>query len=273
MDAFLENLARIGLEKFGRFYGIYRGIVVSNSDPNGRGRIQALCPAVGHKEGKAPKVWIDSAMNGAGADRGTFWPPEVDDSVWLAFQYGDPSLPGLYWGGWFGAPKGTNDVPDEFSKGANDPVRKRGFVTRGGHVLLFDDTPGKEVVRLSWHQAAGSSSDLSKSADRTQGKTGKIEFASDQSITIVDPSGNKVVISGGNITIHASSTVTIEGQDFQANTTTVELTKGADAPVPRGPDLLQWLSSHTHGSSMGPTSPPLAPPLPAILAQSTKVGH
>lgn len=292
-EAFLENLIRIGLEYFGRFYGIYRGIVVSNSDPEARGRIKVIVPAVGHKEGAPPNVWVEPAFDGAGSNRGGFWPPEIDDGVWISFQNGDPRRPEVYWGGWYGAPDSKTEVPTEFQNGDGKPVDRRGWVTRAGHVVVFDNENGKEAIRIIWHKPISSDkslTDRSVTADRTKGDSAKLAFESDGSITLEDKSKNtailnasgielrdkdqnKIVISGGKIEITSSNEVNVITKGFNAKTQTVTLTDGADAAAVRGPDLLRWLSSHIHPTSSGPSGPPSSPPPQSILAKKTKVGR
>ena len=51
---------------FGRYLGLYRAIVVDNKDPQERGRVRLLIPAVGHEEeADVPKnVWALPCMNG-----------------------------------------------------------------------------------------------------------------------------------------------------------------------------------------------------------------
>jgi hypothetical protein len=93
-------------------------------------------------------------------------------------------------------------------------------------------------------------------------------------IKLKDKSGNYVQISAsGEVTIKSSGAVTVESPKLVANTQLVSLTTGADSPAVRGTDLMRWLLTHTHGSAMGPTSPPVVPPPPTILAQKTKVGR
>jgi hypothetical protein len=285
-ETFLENLVRIGLEHYRKYYGIYRGVVSKNNDPNATGRVQAYVPAVGHRKEAFPDVWIMPAMSGAGANRGEFNPPEVGDAIWVSFASGDASMPQVYWGGWYGVPtKGKPEVPTEMAYQGGYPQR-RGWVTRMGHVLVFDDEKGKEAVRIFWHKPEPGDPALTKrdqTADRTKGKHAKLAFESDGTvviedqneasvtlnttgITIKDKDGNTIVLSNGNLDITTS-------KEINLITPAVNLTKGADVPTVRGPDLLQWEAGHTHGTAWGPSSPPIVPPPQTILAKKTKVGR
>ena len=80
----------------GRLYGKYRGIVQSNEDPTGRGRLQVSVPAV---LGSRP-VWAMPCVPYAGQGVGLFALPPVGAGVWVEFEAGDPSYPiwvGCFW--------------------------------------------------------------------------------------------------------------------------------------------------------------------------------
>lgn len=183
-----------GLEQLGRFYGVYRALVTRIDDPDGRGRVQAICPQAGHAA--APDVWIDPAQGG-GDNRGIFWPPEVGDTVYVAFENGWPGRPRLYIGGWYAAD--PQERPAEFAPDDQNRPRRRGMITRGGHTLVFDDSPGAEAVTLSWHATAPgdeSLTDVQVSADRTRGRTSSVTFNKDGGIVAVDAAGSQVAMDG-----------------------------------------------------------------------------
>lgn len=79
----------------GRFFGMYRGVVVSNSDPQGKGRLKL----------KVPQVLLDEVTGWAdpvtqpGVLRTT---PAVGEGVFVVFEGGDPSFP--IWTGTFVPP-------------------------------------------------------------------------------------------------------------------------------------------------------------------------
>lgn len=272
---FFHNLMLHGLEYFKRYYGVYRGLVTRIDDPQGRGRIQAYVPTVG--QDRAPDVWIDPAFSGAGMDRGSFFPPEVGDSVWISFFNGDSSQPSVYWGGWHG----KTDVPNEFapstetigSETAKVP-RRRGIITRKGHRILFTDEDGEEAVEIAWHkpsstppsgQAASDSQQMNDakvtnvvdpeaihSYDRTEGDTHYIRFTS-EGITLQNKAGVSVQILVAN-------------QKVIVNAEKVELASGADNKAVRGDEWMRWAMNHNHGTAWGPSSPPLNPPPQSILS-------
>lgn len=246
-ETFFENLVIHGLEYFKRYYGVYRGIVVNNSDPQKQGRVYAYVPGVGQQ--KAPEVWIYPAMNGAGLDRGSFWPPEVGDAVWVSFSNGDPSKPLVYWGGWYG----KDDLPEEFDYADGKPDR-RGFVTRGGHRVVFSDADGDERVEISWHKSEAV--DDRKETPSRDGDTAFLKFTEGGIVLQVKDQKTQIVIEDGKITIDAEQ---------------VEIATGADTPAIRGNEWLQWAQTHVHGTPLGPSSPPTTPIPPTVLSKNTKL--
>lgn len=201
---FVEQVIRFGLEKFGRYYSIYRAQVMRNDDPESRGRVQVMVPQVGHTESRYPDRWVGPAQEGAGANRGSFFPPEVGDSVWVEFLFGDPSTPGVYHGGWYGYDEKAqkSEAPVEF-KYSNKKPQRRGIVTRMGHVLQFVDEPGQEAVRLLWHKPdpgddALKATGTSKSADRTKGGHSHLVFESNGDARITNMNGALVHLDAAN---------------------------------------------------------------------------
>jgi hypothetical protein len=81
-----------------RFYGKYRGTVVSNLDPMMIGRIQVIVPAV---SGVALSSWAMPCLPFAGIQNGFFTVPMPGSGVWIEFEQGDPDYPiwvGCFWG-------------------------------------------------------------------------------------------------------------------------------------------------------------------------------
>jgi hypothetical protein len=296
-DSFYEAFLLRGLEGFRKYYGWYRGTVTRVDDPTRRGRIQAKVLQVGHTI--APNAWIDPAFEGAGTDRGAFFPPEIGDSVRVAFEHGRPDKPILYIGGWYG----EADLPTEFAYTEGKKVtgqtgtvavpERRGIVTRKGHRLLFADVDGEEAVELSWHKpdpsdaalTADARGDRSQTADRTTGKTSTLLFNADGDVVLSNQNGSKVTLSAKNKNIviedENKNVVTIDKSGVVVDATktgkivlkgvTVEVADGADTPAVRGRELDTWLKSHTHGTAWGPSTPPLSPPPPSILSKNVKL--
>ena len=81
-----------------RYYGKYRGTVITNVDPMQIGRIQVIVPDV---SGVLPSSWAMPCVPVAGINTGVFTVPQIGSGVWIEFEQGDPDRPiwvGGYWG-------------------------------------------------------------------------------------------------------------------------------------------------------------------------------
>lgn len=307
MDVYtlLEQATYYGLEYFKIYPGLYRAQVDDNQDPEERGRIRCCCPAV--RQRKPYKVWIKPAFSGAGVNRGTFWPPEVGDVVYLSFRLGNPSKPEFYVGGWYGYPGDKTDLPAEFTY-TNGKPQKRGFLTRGGHSLVFSDEPENEYIRFTWHKTdAGGLDDEAVTPDRAAGEFAIMEIGKDGGITlsnkngssiflsaegeninilseqghsvsltadginIVHQDGNLVALDKNDLTLIGASNTNITGGACNIKTGGVFLGDPAAFKAVLGELLVQYLSTHTHGTGVGPSSPPIVPPPPTILSNAVKL--
>jgi hypothetical protein len=81
-----------------RLYGIYRGVVFDNKDPDGLNRVRITIPQV---FGDSPSGWSWSSGN-SGIDLNI---PDIGQGVWVTFEGGDPSFP--VWFGVFGTEQGS----------------------------------------------------------------------------------------------------------------------------------------------------------------------
>ena len=120
-------------------YGVHLARVTANDDPEQLGRVRLVALGVTGKE----EFWARVATLSAGPNRGTWFIPEVDDEVLVAFEAGDlrrPIVIGSLW----------NDVarPPETDP-ARKVVRERGIEvedTNGNGIVL---EPGGIRIRAS----------------------------------------------------------------------------------------------------------------------------
>lgn len=80
-----------------KFYGKYKGEVVSNTDPEQRGRLRVKVPAVYGEE----ENWALPCVPFAGPGVGFFALPPTGAKVWVEFEGGDRDYPiwaGCFWG-------------------------------------------------------------------------------------------------------------------------------------------------------------------------------
>jgi hypothetical protein len=70
------------------FYGKYRGVVVNNLDPMGRGRIQVQVLNVSETS-----PWAVPCLPAGGPPQAQFQLPPIGSGVWVEFEGGDPAYP------------------------------------------------------------------------------------------------------------------------------------------------------------------------------------
>jgi phage baseplate assembly protein V len=102
-------------------YGVYRAVVTDNRDPEERGRVKVRAEGL-------EEAWAELATLMAGNGYGTWFRPEPDDEVLVAFEAGDPRQPYVV-----GALWGKGDRPPE-----SDSAVKT-ISTRCGAKITIDD--------------------------------------------------------------------------------------------------------------------------------------
>jgi uncharacterized protein involved in type VI secretion and phage assembly len=115
----------------GAFYGVYEATVLDVRDPEGLGRVRVRPSSL--RIGGVEKAWARLATLMAGNRRGTWFVPDVDDEVLVAFEAGDPGRPYVVGALWSSAA-----TPPETMDGAGDNPR-RVIATRGGARIAIDD--------------------------------------------------------------------------------------------------------------------------------------
>jgi Type VI secretion system/phage-baseplate injector OB domain len=116
-----------------RYYGKYRGTVLTNVDPEQRGRIIALVPDV---LGITPSNWAHPCVPIAGKQEGTFMVPQIGAGIWIEFEQGDPDYPiwvGGFWGALAEVPAAAS-IPPAILPGQNIVIQ-----TTLQHLLILSD--------------------------------------------------------------------------------------------------------------------------------------
>lgn len=185
-----------------RLYGVYPAQVTDVQDPDAQGRVQIRLPFVEESDGASALAWARLATLMAGGERGSWFIPEVDDEVLVAFVGGDPRRPVVIGALWNGV-----DTPPETMDSDNNV---RSFTSRSGHKLSFDDTAGAEKVVL----------------ETQGGHILTLDDASGGTVTLEHSNGAKIKIdTAGNIDITANVKVKIQapaGLDITAAMVTVD---------------------------------------------------
>ena len=181
-----------------QFSGVCSAVVVDNVDPDNSGRVQVRLPPSIMPGQESLEAWARIATLMAGNHRGTWFIPDVNDEVLVAFEGGDVRRPYVIGALW----SGTNPPPETMdADNTRKVVRSRGGVTvvlddRGGEERFVVETPGGQKVVL---------------------KDGP------GSVQITDSNGNSVKLEPSGVTVNASAKCTINAGAVEINSSILTL--------------------------------------------------
>ncbi|MDW7693773.1 type VI secretion system tip protein VgrG [Flammeovirgaceae bacterium SG7u.111] len=161
--------------------GLQIGVVSQlQEDPNGENRILVKLPIV---DASSEGIWARLSTLYAGAERGSYFLPEIGDEVIIGFLNDDPRDAII-----IGAVHSSaNPAPLE----ATDDNFIKGFVTKSEIKFLFDDE--KSIVTLE-----------------TPGGNKMVVDDDEQAITLEDQHGNKIQMNADGITIDSAKDIVLK---------------------------------------------------------------
>lgn len=198
----------------------------------------------------------------AGGKRGTYFFPEPGDEVVVAFESGDTNLPVI-----LGAVWNNNDRPPAQAKASADN-NVRTIVSRSGHELTLDDTPGAEKVTLRTQgghtltlddQPAGPKISLAT----TMGRTLVLDDTPPGQVSVSTPAGVQITLSdaGGMLTLAAPLQISLQSSviSMQASLITLTTTGSPTASMVTIDTVPFGLHMHTPPTLPTGTTGPVAP--------------
>lgn len=200
-------------EPTGRLFGLVVGIVTNNQDPDGLGRVKVKFPWLSDSE---ESHWARIAVLMAGADRGTYFLPEVDDEVLVGFEHGDLRLPyviGALWNG--------QDAPPADNGDGKNNVRV--IKSRSGHVIKLNDEDGKETIEIIDKSEKNSividtkENTITVTADKDIVLKAKGTIKLDGEKIELKSSGDTKIESGAGMDVKASGTLNVKGATVNIN--------------------------------------------------------
>lgn len=198
----------------GGISGVVVGIVTDNADPEKLGRVKLTFP---WRDADDESYWARVATPMAGAGMGTYFLPEVDDEVLVAFEDGDIHYPYVVGSLW----NGVDTPPEENTDGANDVRVVR---SRSGHELRLDDAAGGGVTVSTdgGHRVVLSDEGGAESVAITHANGSEIRIDADGAIAVTG--GTSVTVEATELTLKGSASVTIEsGGILTLNGATIQL--------------------------------------------------
>jgi phage protein D len=193
------------------------GTVTDAADPDKLGRVKVTFPWLAENY---TSDWMRVVAAGAGSKRGMVMLPEVDDEVLVAFEQGDLRhgyvLGGLYNG---------VDQPllgDDLIDATTGAVRRRGFVSRRGHALVFLDDPTDSGVALLAEEGSlrislhGTERRIRITADGSVEISG-VDVTVKASGDATFSAGGQLKLKGGAVKVEASGPVEVTGSMIKLN--------------------------------------------------------
>ena len=228
MSESLLDLIQAGKPRDGRIMGVVTGIVTNNQDPDKLGRVKVRFPWLSDT---VESWWARMAVLMGGTEMGTYFLPEVDDEVLVAFEHGDPNYPyviGMLWS----TPAKPPEVVDEKNN-------MRTIKSRSGHIVRFDDTDGAEKIQIIdkttknsiVFDSAANTITVTADADITiKSTTGKV---------LIDAKAGVEIKSGADVKVEAATAVEQKsGTDFKVEAgTALDMKSGTNATLKAGVNL------------------------------------
>ena len=176
-------------------HGVVTAKVVSLEDPERLGRVQLMFPWLPkYKGADVASNWARLAAPMAGQGRGLFFTPEVDDEVLVAFEHGNinhPYVVGVLWNNTDKPPQGTGDILASDKKKVNQRIIR----SRSGHLIILDDTEGKEQIIIQ---------------DKTQKNS--IVINSKENAMSIHAEGDLTIEAGGKLIVKSQGDMSLESQ-------------------------------------------------------------
>ncbi len=183
------------------FKGVFSAVVIDNIDPENSGRVKVRVAQVSAPGRQVYETWARMATLMAGNNRGTWFIPDVDDEVLVAFGEGDAREPYVIGELW----SKTNPPPETMDTTNNKKVLR----SRNGVKITLDDQSGQEsfIVETPGGQTV-----------RLQDGAGSLE--------ITDSSGNSVRLEPSGIIVKAAAKVTINASQVEISSGMVTVNAG-----------------------------------------------
>jgi len=189
---------RVSTGAGGLFYGVYPALVADIVDPDQQGRVKVRLPWSPDTGNGSYEVWARLATMMAGNNRGTWFIPDKNDEVLVAFEGGNPRRPyvvGALWNG--------QDKPPEQMDGSGNNYLKT-ILSRQGVRITLDDTTGATKLRL----------------ETPNGQSIVLSDA-DNSILAQDSNGNSIKMDASGITVIATAQVKIQASTVEVDASMV----------------------------------------------------
>ncbi|MBU8920742.1 MAG: hypothetical protein KOO63_02670, partial [Bacteroidales bacterium] len=184
--------------------GMHVARVVDLEDPESLGRIKVSYPWLDSEQ----TAWVRMMVPHAGADRGWYILPELEDEVLIGYEHGNTNYPVV-----LGCMYNKENAPMQEAISSENDIKM--FMTRSGNKIVFKDKDGEEAITISQKDGdnqivldmSGPSISITSKGDITL-KGANLNVDMDEGITL--KAGGDVTIEGANIEVKASANIKSE---------------------------------------------------------------
>src|SRR5216684_6999654 len=158
-----------------KMFGVEVGIVTNVEDPDKLGRVKVCVPRL---PGKPESDWVRVAQPAAGAGRGFYWLPHVNDEVLIAFERGDPNHPFILGSLWNGKDKPMKNAFDK-----DNTIQM--IQTKSGHQITLYDKNGEEKIVIADKSGKRTVTfDVKSKKFLIEAKEGDVEISAEKKIVL-----------------------------------------------------------------------------------------
>ena len=179
--------------------GAQLGRVLSLDDPTGENRVQVELLAFTGSETQEAVWWARVVCPFAGANRGAFWLPDVNDEVLVMFLQGDARHPFVMGGLW----NGSAAAPASITAGRNETKRLR---SANGLTFTMKDVQGQEELTLE-----------------TPGGCKLLLKDGPGNVKLEDSNGNSVEFTVSGITVNSPAMVQVNASSVEISAALVRV--------------------------------------------------
>ncbi|WP_418320176.1 phage baseplate assembly protein V [Piscinibacter sakaiensis] len=183
--------------------GVFLARVADIVDPEGLARVQVRLHGASGVDDQDMPLWAQLVSAGAGDNRGSYWVPDVDDLVVVAFVQGDARFPIVLGGLW----NGSATPPEAMDGSGNNNLKV--LRSRNGVKVTLDDEDGQEKLIL----------------ETPGGQTLTLRDGPG-SCELVDSNGNSITLESAGVTITAAAKVKVEAATVEVSAGMVTVNAG-----------------------------------------------
>jgi uncharacterized protein involved in type VI secretion and phage assembly len=203
-------------------YGVEIGIVTNVQDPDKLGRVKVCFPRL---PGKPESDWCRVAQPAAGAGRGFYWLPQVNDEVLVAFERGEAHRPYVIGSLW-------NGMDKPMASAYTDENTKVMIQTKSGHQIVLDDKQGEEKIVIADKSGQRTLTfDVKNKKFLVEAKAGDVEIHAEKKIVLscqdleikasksakIDVGTNFDLKADGNVSVKASGQLNLKASRVNIN--------------------------------------------------------